>query len=181
MTESHFKFLQTNIDVSSILKELQQNEALWDMVSKLRNVSGDTSPSGFLPLVMGVQEEGKTIRDSMALRKTDAWGKFPALHEFLYRTGFTEIARCAFFKLEPDGRVLSHIDNGQYYHSKDRFHLSLQGRYAYDVENERHIIDSGTLFWFDNKRIHRAHNISNVDRITFVFDVPYTASPIRTP
>ena len=68
--------------------------------------------------------------------------------------------------------VGSHIDNGTYYLTRDRYHLSLQGRYEYWVEDEMHIIEPGTFFWFDNKRYHAAKNISDVDRLTFVFDVP---------
>ena len=66
----------------------------------------------------------------------------------------------------------SHIDSGTYYLTRDRYHLSLQGSYEYWVEDEMHIIEPGTFFWFDNKRYHAAKNVSDVDRLTFVFDVP---------
>ena len=63
--------------------------------------------------------------------------------------------------------------SADYYKTRDRYHLSLQGRYSYTVEGEKHIIKPGTFFWFDNKKYHEAENISDVDRITFVFDLPF--------
>ena len=65
-----------------------------------------------------------------------------------------------------------HIDEGDYYLTRDRYHLSLQGTYLYTVEDESHQIDPGTFFWFDNKRVHMSYNNGDVDRLTFVWDVP---------
>ncbi len=56
---------------------------------------------------------------------------------------------------------------------KDRYHLSLQGKYKYECNGEEHIIEPGTFFWFSNKLTHSALNVGDVDRITFVFDVPH--------
>jgi hypothetical protein len=35
-----------------------------------------------------------------------------------------------------------------------------------------HVIEPGTFFWFDNKKYHMSHNNGDIDRLTFVFDVP---------
>jgi len=100
--------------------------------------------------------------------------------------------------LQPGRSVGWHTDHGTYYKGKDRYHLCLQGAYKYWVGDnpllvsgdmpqhpqteedkqalldtaEMHIIEPGTFFWFDNKKYHRALSIGNVDRISFVFDVP---------
>ena len=179
MDISNFKFLSTGLDVTGLRRELQVNDHFWHMVSDLDNIGGDHNPPGFLPLVMGVQEPGKRIKDSDSLKTTDAFTHFPELFMTLASFGIISIARCAFFKLPPGGTVKSHIDDGSYYHGKDRFHLSIQGDYEYGVGDEKHIIKPGTLFWFDNKKLHNAKNVSEVDRLTFVFDVDYKFSPIR--
>ena len=70
------------------------------------------------------------------------------------------------------GVVGDHIDVGEYYSTKDRFHLSIQGTYEYMVEDEKVIIEPGTLFAFNNKLFHSAKNIGMIPRWTFVFDVP---------
>ena len=51
--------------------------------------------------------------------------------------------------------------------------MSLQGKYRYECNGEEHIIEPGTFFWFSNKLTHSALNVGDVDRITFVFDVPH--------
>jgi hypothetical protein len=74
----------------------------------------------------------------------------------------------------PVGEIVgSHIDEGTYYLTKDRYHLSIQGKYEYTVGDETTTIEPGTLFWFNNKLPHKAVNIGDNIRITFVFDVPH--------
>jgi mannose-6-phosphate isomerase-like protein (cupin superfamily) len=69
-----------------------------------------------------------------------------------------------------------HIDEGTYYLTRDRYHLSIQGRYEYFVGDESVIVEPGTLLWFNNKLMHGTKNIGDVTRITFVFDVPHSKS-----
>jgi quercetin dioxygenase-like cupin family protein len=52
--------------------------------------------------------------------------------------------------------------------------LSIQGRYEYSVGDESVIVEPGTLLWFNNKLLHGTVNVGDVDRITFVFDVPHS-------
>ena len=84
-----------------------------------------------------------------------------------------EIHRCGFLSLPVDGYVGAHIDEGTYYHTRDRYHLSIQGQYQYFVGDETIIIDPGTLFWFNNKKPHGAVNLGDDVRVTFVFDMPH--------
>ena len=86
---------------------------------------------------------------------------------------FKKLRRCGFLALPVGEIVGSHIDEGTYYLTKDRYHLSIQGKYEYTVGDETIIIEPGTLFWFNNKLPHKAVNIGNNIRITFVFDVPH--------
>jgi mannose-6-phosphate isomerase-like protein (cupin superfamily) len=72
------------------------------------------------------------------------------------------------------GTVGKHIDMGSYYQTKDRYHLSIQGRYKYMVGDEEVIVEPGTLLWFNNKLMHGTENVGDCTRITFVFDVPHS-------
>jgi len=87
-----------------------------------------------------------------------------------------EIHRCGFLSLPIDGYVGAHIDEGTYYLTRDRYHLSIAGQYQYFVGNETAIVDAGTLFWFNNKMPHGAVNLGEETRITFVFDMPHGQS-----
>ena len=92
----------------------------------------------------------------------------------MWQHNIHNISRGAFFRLPPLGSKGRHIDEGKYYLTRDRYHLSLQGEYLYEVDGEEHIIKPGTFFWFDNKKPHSAVVVSDEDRITFVFDVPHS-------
>jgi mannose-6-phosphate isomerase-like protein (cupin superfamily) len=82
--------------------------------------------------------------------------------------------RCGFLSLPVDGEVGRHIDEGTYYVTRDRYHLSILGRYRYFVGDEYVDVEPGTLLWFNNKELHGTKNIGNCTRITFVFDVPHS-------
>ena len=171
---SNFRFIETNIDVTPYVEELKANDHLWHMVSQMRNIGGQLNPYGFLPLTMGVQVNGANIKNSELQQNTPAYEMFPRMVKFLKDHNCANHSRAAFFKLGPKGSVGDHIDDGDYYLTRDRYHFSLQGRYRYMCGGEEHIIEPGTFFWFDNKKIHAAQSIGNVDRITFVFDLPYS-------
>ena len=166
-------FIEKNIDVRPFIDELKSNEHLWQMVSNIAtNIGGQKNPYGFLPLTMGVQINNENIKHSDKQQNTPAYEQFPVLRNWLKEHGCDKHSRAAFFKLKPEGIVGLHIDDGLYYKSRDRYHFSLQGEYEYWVGEEFYIIKPGTFFWFNNQIEHAARNILDVDRITFVFDVP---------
>lgn len=170
---SNFRFIHKNLDVSKILQQVLDNPQDWQAVSTYDNIGGDKDPYGFMPMTMAVVREGENPKNAESVQMTPLAPKYTEIWNWLRSQGITQIARAAFFKLAPHQLVLSHIDDGTYYLDKDRFHLALQGRYLYECGGEEHIIEPGTFFWFDNKKHHSADNISDVERLTFVFDVPH--------
>lgn len=88
-----------------------------------------------------------------------------------------ELCRISFIKLDPHRSVGKHYDFGDYYKYRDRYHLALSGTYEYPVETrdgtkvETITPNPGTLYWFDNKQDHEAHNIGDDYRICMMFDV----------
>lgn len=173
---SNFRFIEHNLDVSAILKQVLDNPQDWKAVTTYKNIAGDLDPYGFLPLVMAwVREAGVSPKDTEYQQNTPMFDKYTEIRGWLNSRGITETSRAAFFKLPIGGSVGNHIDEGTYYLTRDRFHLSLQGTYLYNVDGEEHIIEPGTFFWFDNKKHHWAKNISpDTERITFVWDVPHS-------
>jgi hypothetical protein len=170
---SNFRFIHKDLDVSNILQQVLDNPTDWKSVSTYEHTGGDKDPPGFLPMIMAVVKDGENPKNSELLAMTPLAEHYPAIFNWLKSQGITRMARSAFFKLPVNSCVATHIDDGTYYLTKDRFHLSLQGRYLYTVDDEEHIIEPGTFFWFDNKKPHSALNVDSVDRITFVFDVPH--------
>ena len=175
MVKSNFKFWETNLDVSKILQQVLDNPQDWQAVSTYKNIAGDTNPYGFLPLVMAVvAKAGDNPKNSELQANTPLYAKYTEIRKWLDQREITKTGRAAFFKLAVGDAVAEHIDDGTYYLTRDRFHLSLQGRYEYNVGDETHIIEPGTFFWFNNKIPHSAYNVGDVERLTFVFDVPHS-------
>ena len=171
----NIKIIKTGIDPDPFLKTIYDNWGDWDWVSSLNpdTIGGDKDPYGFLPLIWAKVGKGENPKNVDAVEKTPLFSHYPEVHNFWKKNKISNVARAAFFRLLPGGIVHRHIDDGTYYLTKDRYHLSLQSTYHYTVGDEEMIVEPGTFFWFHNKIHHGAKNIGNVDRISLVFDVPH--------
>lgn len=172
---SNFRFIDRNVDTSKILKQLHDNPNDWSAVSTYDNIGGDLNPYGFLPLTMAVVRNPTDDPKTTELQaNTPMFTKYFEAIRWLREQEIKVTSRIAFFKLAVGSEVGRHIDVGTYYHTRDRFHLALEGRYLYECGGEEHIIEPGTFFWFDNKKYHSAVNIGTVPRLSLVFDVPHS-------
>lgn len=172
---SNFRFIDKNIDVSKIVAQLKLNWDDWKAVSRMSNTGGDKNPSGFLPITMAyLPDASHNPKNCEETQNTPWYNNYTAVIEVLNSYGIYKHSRAAFLLLRPGGSAVRHVDEGTYYLTRDRYHLSISGRYLYEVGGEEHIIEPGTLFWFNNKKPHSAKVIGNEDRITFVFDVPHS-------
>ena len=174
----NIRIIQTGIDVSKIKEQLEMHPQDWgiqtdmdhaDMLDPKTNLVS----AKVLQLMVGaITEEGQDVRNSEICIPTSACGRHTEILRWAWKT-FGRFARCAFLALPPGKIVGKHIDWGTYYLTKDRYHLSIQGRYRYTVGDESVIVEPGTFLWFNNKLEHGTENIGDVTRITFVIDVPH--------
>lgn len=177
---NNIRIIRTGINVSKILRQLKEHPEDW---FAQRNVEGalslldrgyDDIPVGNLQLVIGgVKSAEDFVGDSEICIPTPAIAHHTEIVAFMKRH-FKKFSRCGFLSLPVGGIVGLHIDEGTYYHTRDRYHLSIQGRYRYFVGDESVIVEPGTLLWFNNKLMHGTENIGDCTRITFVFDVPHS-------
>ena len=163
--------IKTGIDTKPFLDQITEDD--WNWVSRQKGLGGDVNPYGFLPLVMAKVKRGEDAHDVNRQGKTALYKNYTSVHDFWRKYNITETGRAAFFRLQPGNKVRSHIDRGLYYQDKDRYHLSLAGTYEYTVGDEKMIVEPGTFFWFYNKIPHSAINVSEVDRVSLVWDVPH--------
>lgn len=174
---NNIRVVKTDIDVSKIQTQLKKNVSDWGSQKGLDNVELKDphqyiTSVDVLQLVMGgIETPGQQVGDTEICIKTPAYKNHSEVRKYL-RKYFPTMYRCGFLALPIDEIVGAHIDEGTYYLTKDRYHLSIQGRYQYFVGNESIIVEPGTLFWFNNKLPHGTVNIGDEVRITFVFDVP---------
>jgi len=177
----NIRVIKTGINVSKILKQLNEHPEDWNIQqkipqSKVLDPHVYISQAAVLQLVIGtISHPDEYVFDSEGCMTTPACQHHTAAVGFLKRH-FKDFKRAGFLALPPGGETGKHIDFGKYYLTKDRYHLSIQGTYEYIVEDERLVVEPGTLFWFDNKKEHSAKNIGDNDRIVLVFDVSHSKS-----
>ena len=174
----NIKVLKTGIDVSKIVDQLNKNPLDWGSQKGIDNTE-IKDPHQYitsvdvLQLVMGgVTNPNEDVGNTEICTKTPAYQKHSEVRKFLNKN-YPNYCRCGFLALPVGEMVGAHIDEGTYYLDKDRYHLSIQGKYKYFVGNEDIIVDAGTLLWFNNKIPHGTVNLGDETRITFVFDVPH--------
>lgn len=182
----NIKIIETGIDVTPIVNQLELYKDDWGNAKRTKGSSRQDPhtklvTSDVLQLVMGgVDSPDEFVGDTEITIPTEAVTRHTEIQRFLASKFSCPIGRCAFLKT-PEGEITGkHIDQGKYYLTKDRYHLSISGTYEYTVwddgENDdtKEVvnIEPGTFFWFDNKKNHMAKNTSNGDRIAFIFDVP---------
>lgn len=174
----NIRIIKTGINVSKILKQLNEHPGDWGSQKNIKDVKSlidhgfDDLPIDALQLVMGgITHIDEFVGDSEICIPTPAAQHHTEIIGFLKRN-FKKFSRCGFLALPVGGHVGRHIDFGKYYLTRDRYHLSIQGRYRYFVGDEFYDVEPGTLLWFNNKLEHGTENIGECTRITFVFDVP---------
>ena len=177
------KVIKTAINVSKVTEQLRKNPADWNHQKKEEGVRSLVDEHGFddlpisnLQLTIGaVQKKEDFVGDSELSVNTPAYKRHTEIFKLIKEEfGDNEIYRCGFLALPVDEYVGAHIDEGTYYKTKDRYHLSIMGEYQYFTGSDTIIVKPGTLFWFDNKQPHGAVNVADETRITFVFDVAHS-------
>ena len=174
----NIRIIKTNVNVSKILEQLKKYPEDWGSQKDIEDAE-QLDPTEYIVtvdvlqlIIGGLETEDQYVGNSEICIKTPAYEKHTEVISYLSKY-FKKLRRCAFLALPIGGEVGIHIDEGTYYLTKDRYHLSIQGKYEYTVGDETTTIEPGTLFWFNNKLPHKAVNIGDNIRITFVFDVPH--------
>ena len=174
----NIRVIQTGIDVSRIKDQLELWPQDWGKQMEIAHTEimdpkTNLVSARVLQLVIGaITSPDQDVRDTEICVPTPACGHHTEILKWAWTT-FGNFARCAFLGLPVGKKVGKHIDIGTYYLTKDRYHLSIQGRYRYTVGDESVIVEPGTFLWFNNKLPHGTENLGDIERITFVIDVPH--------
>ena len=172
------RIIKTGINVSKIKSQLEKYKDDWGSqksIAGAEQIDPDFHriEAGVLQLVMGaISKPGEMVYNTEICIKTPAYDRHTEIVKFM-RRHFHSHSRCGFLSLPVGDIVGTHIDQGTYYQTKDRYHLSIQGRYKYHCGDDEVVVEPGTLLWFDNKKPHGTVNVGDETRITFVFDVPH--------
>ena len=171
----NFVRLYAGVDTAPILEEIALNNHRWteDTSRQKINVQRETQTIG---LHIRIPEPGLSIHDMHGT----AWGPqavhFPRTREFLEAFAgkhHGELARAMLVRLKPGGKVYRHIDGGEYFKRRDRYHLVLDSATgsAFSCGDEIVRMRNGELWWFDNKKPHHAINDGISWRVHLIFDL----------
>jgi hypothetical protein len=182
---ANFERHADGIDVTPFLSEITVHADEWERHTGRQRyrVQRETQTiylrgprMGILPLPLIILFKLKVEDSHATWWIPGARARFKAITQFLKdfaKTRDAKLARATIVRLKPGGRVYEHIDIGDYYPQRDRYHLVLQSKNGsvLTAGDEQVMMQTGEIWWFDNKKKHSAHNPSDDWRIHVIFDL----------
>ena len=182
----HFRLIRASVDLEPLQLELGRHSSAWDVQVGRQLTSPAQRHTNAIPL-RGLRRScirGRRRRDVHESRWTSLSAQFPATVAFIEEFAAEQRGtpgRARFALLPPGKTVLPHMDRGEYYRLRDRYHLVIRSETGslLNAGGESVRMHEGELWWFDNKAVHDACNDSGSDRIHLIFDLlPADAEPL---
>lgn len=173
----NFKLLQSDIDTTPLLAEIAARTSAFEAHRGRQEKVRVQREALAIPL-RGVRASavgGRARRDVHESRWTSSSREYPLARTFLNTIADElggALSRAKIVCLPPGHRVYPHIDRGEYYRLRDRYHLVLKSSGSWMRAGDEEVrMRSGELWWFDNNQMHEARNDGNDDRIHLIFDL----------
>lgn len=174
----YFRMIKDGIDVKPFLDEIDSIPDAWNLNTGRQDKIAVQREAQAIPLRGLVKSKinGRDRRDVHESRYTTSSKKFALARRFLQQFAtehYADMGRAKIVRLMPGRRVYPHIDRGEYYFVRDRYHLILQssaGSYMKCGDEEIRMRE-GELWWFDNNEMHEAYNDGELERIHMIFDM----------
>ena len=178
MDLQHFERVRSDVDVQPFLDEIDSQEGAWDASTGRQDKIQVQREAQAIP-IRGLRKSAigdRKRRDVHESRWTTGSKAYPHVRAFL--ESFAEergarLGRAKLVRLPPGHRVYPHVDRGEYYVPRDRYHLvlhSVDGSML-KAADETVRMRSGELWRFDNKQMHEASNEGDQARIHLIFDM----------
>ena len=180
-TLQQFRLIDSCVDIQPLLMEIAAHTDLWlkntsrqDNINVQRETQTIFLRSATKPFPPGITSSN----DVHASTRTRVADHFPLLlgwAEQFAAVQQRELGRVSLVRLAPKSRVYRHIDHGEYYRVRDRYHLVLHSPVGsiLGAGEEWVRMQAGECWWFNNKEPHEAYNESDDWRIHLIFDVSH--------
>lgn len=174
----HLKLIKSGITPQPYLDEIEGVDDAWAAATGRQEKIAVQREALAIPL-RGLRASAigqKKRRDVQESRWTGTALHFPLACAFLREIAAELdglLGRAKIVCLPAGRRVYPHIDRGEYYRLRNRYHLvlrSVDGSWL-KTANEEVRMQEGELWWFDNGQMHEAHNDGEHDRIHLIFDL----------
>lgn len=174
----YFRRIKAAIDTQPFLDEIAAVQGAWDLSTGRQDKIKVQREARAIPL-RGLRKSaiaGRKRRDVHESRWTSGSANFPLACQFLRDVAKIEnslLSRGKIVCLPAGRRVYPHIDRGEYYAVRNRYHLVLKSASGSWLKSgdEEIRMQEGDLWWFDNKQVHEAFNDGDQDRIHMIFDL----------
>ena len=174
----YFRRLRSDIDPAPFLAEIAAVDKAWDASTGRQDKIAVQREAMAIPL-RGLSKSAigdRKRRDVHESRWTTGSKRYPLACQFLEDTAQDQdslLSRAKIVCLPAGRRVYPHIDRGEYYRVRNRFHLVLRSAAGSWLKagDEEVRMQEGELWWFDNKQVHEAFNDGDQDRIHMIFDL----------
>lgn len=174
----HFRRLMSEAPTAPLLSELSAVSDAWAVATGRQDKIAVQREAMAVPL-RGLRKStiaNRARRDVHESRWTNTSKPFQQARQFLTRFAKSqrgELGRAKLVLLPAGRRVYPHVDRGEYYLFRDRYHLVLKSTAGSWLRagDEEVTMREGELWWFDNKAVHEAWNKGEEDRIHLIFDV----------
>ena len=174
----YFRRMKQNIAVTPFLDEIASIPDAWDMSTGRQDKIKVQREAEAIPLRGLVKSKigGRKRCDVHESRYTTGSTKFLVARAFLESLAAeqdAELSRAKIVRLMPGRRVFPHIDRGEYYRLRDRYHLVLRSQAGSCLKSgdEEVRMHEGERWRFDNKAVHEAFNDGQAERIHMIFDL----------
>ncbi len=174
----YFKLMKPSIDPRPFLDEIASVDGPWDQSTGRQDKIKVQREALAIPL-RGLRKSAigeRQRRDVHESRWTSGSKHYPLVCQFLRdfaKEQDSMLGRAKVVCLPAGRRVYPHIDRGEYYLVRNRFHFVLRSAKGSWLKagDEEVRMREGELWWFDNKQVHEAFNDGDQDRIHMIFDL----------
>ena len=180
---NHFKLIRSAIDPTPFLDEITSVDDAWAAATGRQDKIAVQREAMAIPL-RGLRKSAvgdRKRRDVHESRWTSGSAVYPVACAFLREMAEaleSELSRAKIVCLPAGRRVYPHVDRGEYYRLRNRYHLVLKSTHGswLKAADEEIRMREGELWWFDNDQPHEAHNDGDENRIHMIFDLLPRAS-----
>lgn len=174
----YFKKIRSNVPVEPFLTEISGVSNAWANATGRQDKIAVQREALAIPL-RGLRKSmmfGRARRDVHESRWTTGSVGFPVARAFLEDVAAeldADLSRAKIVCLPAGKKVYPHIDRGEYYRLRGRYHFVLKsstGSWLKAADEEIRMAE-GELWWFDNNQMHEAFNDGDEDRIHIIFDM----------
>ena len=173
----YFRLVRDHIDPAPLLAEIATNESAFEAHRGRQEKVRVQREALAIPL-RGLRASAigeRQRRDVHESRWTSGSKKYPLARGFL-KTIAGELggalSRAKIVCLPPGHRVYPHIDRGEYYRLRNRYHFVLTSSGSWMRAGDEEVrMRTGEVWWFDNDQLHEACNDGNDNRIHLIFDL----------